>query len=133
MAKLDDQLAQLETLSPAALGDEWRRITATEPPRLPPDLLRHGVAYALQEKALGGLPRRLARQLDASSSRARAPTALRPGAQLVRSWNGRTIDVLVTNAGFEFNDRTFRSLTAIAREVTGAAWSGPRFFGLVRG
>jgi hypothetical protein len=53
--------------------------------------------------------------------------------RLVRSWHGRTISVLVGEGGFMFEDRTYRSLSRIAREVTGAAWSGPRFFGLLAG
>jgi hypothetical protein len=60
-------------------------------------------------------------------------TQLKPGTRLVRSWHGRTISVLVSEAGYVFEDRTYRSLSRIAREVTGAAWSGPRFFGLLAG
>ena len=61
---------------------------------------------------------------------ARRSAALRPGTRLVRSWHGTTYAVLVTETGFEFDERAFTSLTTIAREITGAAWSGPRFFGL---
>ena len=57
------------------------------------------------------------------------PSAGQPGTQLVRSWHGRTISVLVTDDGFLFEEQTYGSLTAIAREVTGAGWSGSRFFG----
>jgi hypothetical protein len=60
-------------------------------------------------------------------------TQLKPGTRLVRSWHGRTISVLVSEAGYVFEDRTYRSLSRIAREVTGAFWSGPRFFGLLAG
>jgi hypothetical protein len=58
---------------------------------------------------------------------------LKAGTRLLRSWNGRSVSVLVTGSGFEFEDREYRSLSSIAREVTGAAWSGPRFFGLRNG
>jgi hypothetical protein len=53
-----------------------------------------------------------------------------PGTRLVREWNGRTIDVIATKGGMLWEGRTYRSLSAIAREVTGTAWSGPRFFGI---
>ena len=59
-----------------------------------------------------------------------ADQLLAPGARLVRGWHGRTIEVLATEEGFLFEGRSYRSLTSIAREVTGARWSGPRFFGL---
>jgi hypothetical protein len=55
---------------------------------------------------------------------------LRPGTRLVRSWNGTGYSVLVTEGGFLFEDQTYRSLSHIARAITGARWSGPRFFGL---
>ena len=55
---------------------------------------------------------------------------LKPGTRLVRQWQGRTISVLVEQDGFVWQDRTYRSLSAIARAVTGTAWSGPRFFGI---
>ncbi len=58
-----------------------------------------------------------------------APT-IKPGTRLLRSWNGRTIAVTAIEDGFLFEERRYRSLSAIAREVTGTGWSGPRFFGL---
>ena len=59
-----------------------------------------------------------------------AAITAKPGTRVVRSWNGRTLTVQIEKEGFIFEDRTYRSLSAIAREVTGTAWSGPRFFGL---
>lgn len=55
---------------------------------------------------------------------------MKAGTRLLRSWNGRSIEVNVTDTGFEHDGRSFKSLSKIAREVTGTAWSGPRFFGL---
>ena len=55
---------------------------------------------------------------------------LSPGAHLVREWNGRTYQVHVLEGGFEMDGKTWRSLSAIAKHITGATWSGPRFFGL---
>jgi hypothetical protein len=57
---------------------------------------------------------------------------LRPGTRLVREWQGRQVDVLVTEDGFVWEERSYTSLSGIARAVTGAHWSGPRFFGIVR-
>jgi hypothetical protein len=61
-----------------------------------------------------------------------AQPRLKPGARLVREWHGRTHTVVVVEDGFEFEGRLYRSLTSIAREITGAHWSGPRFFGLAK-
>ncbi|MEI9927840.1 MAG: DUF2924 domain-containing protein [Sphingomonas sp.] len=60
----------------------------------------------------------------------RQVASIRPGARLVRTWHGRAIEVVVLEKGYLFEELTYSSLTAIARAVTGAAWSGPRFFGL---
>lgn len=67
----------------------------------------------------------LAQKADGS-----ARPALRPGMRLVREWNGRMHAVDVTEEGFLFDDRTYRSLSAIAKRITGGHWSGPRFFGV---
>jgi len=128
MTKLDERLAALATMSPAQLRDEWRQLYKSEPARLSPDLLRMGCAYRLQEKAQGALSKRVIRSLHRPSP---APS-IKPGTRLVRSWNGRTIDVVVDEAGYVFEDERYASLSAIARKVTGAVWSGPRFFGIDR-
>lgn len=130
MARLDEQLAKLATMSSAELAVEWERVHRAPAPRITPDLLRLGIAYRLQERALGGLSRATAHALRKRSGQPRLCDGTRPGTRLVRSWNGRTISVLVEEDGFVWEDRRYRSLSAIAREVTGAAWSGPRFFGL---
>lgn len=59
-----------------------------------------------------------------------AVVSLRPGTRLMRSWNGETYSVLVTDNGYNFNNQTFTSLNRIAQAITGTKWSGPRFFGL---
>lgn len=125
-------------MSPAQLRSEWRRVYRSSAPRLTPDLLMRGIAYRLQERALGGLPaatvsllektaRRLSQGEDIDQLKRQR---LKPGTRLVRSWNGKTYSVLVTDEGFELGDRRFTSLTHIAKEITGAHWSGPRFFGI---
>lgn len=127
MARIDDALVALIALPDAALREEWRKVYKSAPPRLSPDLLRRGIAYRLQERAYGKLPPHVARVL---ASGGRAPPEVAAGTRLVREWNGRTIDVIATKDGMLWEGRTYRSLSAIAREVTGTPWSGPRFFGI---
>jgi hypothetical protein len=57
---------------------------------------------------------------------------VKPGTTLVREWHGRTHTIRALETGFEYDSKHYSSLTKIAREITGAAWSGPRFFGLVK-
>ncbi len=149
MARLADALAALATMSPAQLRTEWRRVCQTPPPaRLTTDLLRRGIAYRLQERVHGGLPGSHARELDrmvkrrlaevprAHGARATGPDRdeprLRAGTRLVRAWQGRTYHVLVAEHGFVMDDREYPSLSRIAEAITGAHWSGPRFFGIDR-
>ena len=140
---LDERLAALGGLGLDQLRGEWRRLHRAAPPaRLSRDLLLRSIAHRLQEDALGGLPpaakRRLAsldRGLAAKGEPAVAPAVrLKPGTTLVREWHGRTHTVLVlADGGFEHQGRRYASLTRLARAITGAHWSGPRFFGLLRG
>jgi hypothetical protein len=131
VTRLEVKLARLATLSQAELRQEWVSAYGTRPPPMSPKLLRHGIAYRFQETSLGALSKRTSQVLKAADGMAKLPSASpKPGTQLVRSWNGRTIAVTVTEKGFLFDDRKYRSLSAIAQEVTGAHWSGPRFFGL---
>ncbi len=135
MAKFDTQLAALVTMSPAQLHEEWERVLGSIPPQLSSAQLQHGIAYALQEKKHGGLPAWVKRELERAGSgdapvRAPAPE-LRPGTQLIREWQGRTVFVTVEEDGnFLFEGARYGSLSSIAKHVTGAHWSGPRFFGI---
>ena len=135
MARVKNPLAKLATLPRAELRAQWSEAFGSAAPSLPEALLRMALAYRIQEKRGGGLPVAVAKALKRAGAGGGVATAppvpvLNPGARLVRSWNGRTIEVLVTEDGFLFADQRYRSLSAIARAVTGAAWSGPRFFGL---
>lgn len=127
MANLKDRLAALAQMPRSELQTEWERVCKQSAPNLSVDLLRLGIAYHLQAKAGAGLSRSSAMQLRETGT---ARPTVKPGTQLMRSWNGRTISVQVAQDGFVFEDRQYRSLSAIAREVTGSHWSGPRFFGL---
>lgn len=139
MTRLDKALTALATMSPAQLREQWAQVYSEPPPLVPTPLLRRLLAQRLQEKRHGSLPLLVARELErfGTSSNtvpepARQSVVLTPGTRLIREWNGRTICVEVAEAGFVWEDRTWRSLSEIARTVTGAHWSGPRFFGLTR-
>lgn len=102
------------------------------PDGLSTSLLRRGVVYAVQAKHYGGLSpaHRKALLQIAASKTAAPPTRLKPGSQLVREWNGVAHTVDVVEKGYRYKDKTYASLTAIAKRITGAHWSGPRFFGI---
>jgi hypothetical protein len=126
-------------LSLAELRGEWQRLYGNDAPRISRDLLILGIAYRRQEMKHGGLGkatlrklRTLAKSLRATGRIGPTPTLrLKPGARLVREWGGRTHTVTVTEEGFLYVGATYPSLTTIARKITGAHWSGPRFFGLL--
>ena len=140
MARIDDQLAGLAALSPAQLRAEWRSLYRGQalPRGLTSSQLIRSIAWRLQEKAFGGFPTARIRELDRFAAQLSADgelelagtRQLKPGARLVRRWQGNVYSVTVLEQGFEFESSRFTSLTQIARQITGAAWSGPRFFGL---
>jgi hypothetical protein len=162
MAKMYDDIDRLEGLSTFELRNQWRRQWKQPPPmRLSKDMLIRGLAWKLQEAALGGIGKPELRKLAAlaraaceqhaaegvgdagatslagqnnrfPSSPAAATVILRDGNRLVREWNGTTHTVLVLATGFEWRGRQYRSLSQIAEAITGAHWSGPRFFGLIK-
>lgn len=120
------------------LHREWRRLYKSEPPKISRDLLTMGLAYRRQEIEHGGLGKAtlrklqtLAKTLQATGKVGPSPgLSVKPGARLIRKWHGRTHTVTVTEDGFEYGGTRYSSLTQIARKITGAHWSGPRFFGL---
>jgi len=131
-----ESLARLSAATIFELRGEWRRLHRAPPPmRLSRDLLMRGITYKLQERPLDGLSKSIIRKLerlnlDSEASDAQKPAppiSLKAGTRLVREWRGVTYTVLV-HAGW--SGRRYRSLTIVAREITGAHWSGPRFFGL---
>lgn len=124
-------------MSGDTLAAAWMETFATAMPEVAPSLLRRALAYERQERKFGGLPTVVRKQLDAVSADQTAampepPRKLKPGTRLVREWNGTRYTVLVTAEGFEFAGKSWRSLSMIARHITGTQWSGPRFFGLKR-
>ncbi len=139
-AALKEEIAVLSGLARHELRLTWRRLHKTTPPRVSRDLMIRAIAYKMQERLHGGLSQATRRKLamlagkleavgeDAATSEIR----LKPGAKLIREWRGETHNVLVLEDGFEYGGERYRSLSKIARTITGTRWSGPRFFGLRR-
>ena len=137
--ELPARLTALGTMERGDLVAEWRRQFRVNPPdRIRRELLELAVAWKLQEKALGGLKKAVATELRGLAEalattgdirRVKTPK-LKPGARRVREWGGVTHEVTVVDGGYLWNGEVRKSLSAIAEEITGAHWSGPRFFGL---
>lgn len=141
MIDITGELARLEELTLFELRAEWRRVHRIQPPKtLSRDLLMRGITYRIQERSLGGLSKSLLRKIGTASAndpvggrrRPALPIAIKPGTRLIREWQGVTHTVLVQANGVEWQGRHYKSLSVVARAITGAHWSGPRFFGLRR-
>src|SRR3982074_631909 len=134
------QLASLKTAPAPALKAKWRELFETEPPPYNRRFLESRLAYRLQELAHGGLsadvPPRLqppAGDLPAKGSKTgKRPAGDRPisGTRLIRDWKGVEHQVTVRDADFEYQGRPYKSLSAVARTITGTRWNGLVFFGL---
>jgi len=134
-----EALSRLPKLDVRELREEWCRLyKADASPHLSRELLIRAVAYRMQEVALGGLrpePQRQLRQIvqelkQTGEAAKRFRPQLKPGTRLMREWQGRTYEVVILDDGFFCQGTEYRSLSAIARKITGTAWSGPLFFGL---
>jgi hypothetical protein len=138
MARLDDRLAALATMSPAQIRGEWLQEFKYSAPDVGHRLLALALAHRLQVKANGDLNTRHARELDRLAGKyARtgeldldSAASLKVGTRLVRQWQGTIHQVEIVDGGYIYGDRQYRSLSQVARAITGANWSGPRFFGL---
>ncbi len=141
-AELEREIDALADLPRAELAERWRTHYCTDPPKgISRPLLVRAIAYEMQAKRYGGLKpatdRRLRMIANGTANgdhggRKTAPT-LQSGARLVREWNGSTHVVEVVEGGYVWNGDRHQSLSAIALAITGARWSGPRFFGLTSG
>ena len=134
------RVAALKTLPVLQLKQQWRDLFETEPPPYNRRFLEHRLAYRIQELAYGGLKpetlkrlRQLAEELDGGDpSRRRRHHQDRPiaGTRLIREWQGVEHCCTVRDDGFEYQGRPFKSLSAVARAITGTQWNGWTFFGL---
>ncbi len=134
-----ETLNGLQDLDIHGLRRAWRQHLRERAPRCrSAEFLRFELAWRLQAKREGGLDRITSRRLRAEARLLQAgvetprarPPALPVGAQLLREWRGRSHHVAVAAAGYVYDGKTYRSLSLIARQITGARWSGPRFFGI---
>jgi hypothetical protein len=134
------QLAALKGASAPALKARWRELFRTEPPAYNRRFLESRLAYRIQELAYGGLSRETQERLSAMAKQyanqdpvqRKARPALRPiaGTKLIREWQGVEHCVTVRSDDFEYLGRPYKSLSSVAREITGTKWNGWVFFGL---
>jgi hypothetical protein len=134
------QLAALPEKTPAELKQLWRELYDREPPSGNKPFLVKRLAYRIQELAYGGLSARAEAKLNVliqeEDRRVRGLPSLRKGdrpitgTRLIRQWQGVEHCVTVLDDGFEYQGARYRSLSAIARAITGTRWNGPAFFGL---
>ena len=140
------QLATLETMTLEQLHEQWRDLYGGEPPHYRRQFLIKRLAYRIQELFYGGLSEAARTRLQqvaqgdpvarvdrrvAGNPRNKAD--ILPGTRFVRIWKDRRHEVLAHENGFEYDGRMFRSLSAVAREITGTRWNGRLFFGLKKG
>ena len=131
MAELFDELAALAAMDKPALGDRWAKLTGRPIPKASAQMLRLAVAYELQSKTGRGLPRKIRQRLDQAANGKTVTQDLRPGMRLAREYGGKLHVVAIGEAGeIIWNERQWRSLSEVARAITGTRWSGPAFFGL---
>lgn len=146
MSEVAARLESLGGMSLAVLREEWRGHSGCDAPSsISRELLQWAIGFRMQEEVFGGLNRQTlyrlkALQSDIRTGKTRArktmrrSPALKPGTKLIRGWQGKVHEVLALEDGqFAWAGKTCRSLTVIARHITGAHWSGPRFFGLKTG
>ena len=135
---LEAEIARLDDLGLDDLRKLCGRLVGAVPANHGTHLLRRRLAYELQAKALGDLPREAQRRLKRLRKAFKAEPGftplpglgLKPGTVLTRTWHGVLHQVQVTNEGFDYRSKRFDSLSEVARRITGTRWSGPLFFGL---
>ena len=126
-------VAGIEVMDRAALIAAWTGLFQSPVPKgLSQSFLRRFLAFEVQARQFGGLPKGFVVALErrAAGGIDKPGSTLKPGGRLLREWNGTTHTVEVVEAGYRWNGETYRSLSAVAHAITGARWSGPRFFGL---
>jgi hypothetical protein len=137
--EIEAEIDRLRSMPKAELRVRYRALFKAEPPKaFGPDLLRRSIVYRIQELAYGGLDpatRRLLNNLMAQQAKSKdgrivIPRRIKSGAVLVRVWKDQSHRVMVLEDGFAYAGKSYGSLSEIARQITGARWNGPRFFGL---
>lgn len=133
-AAIEAEVDRIRSLGIDALRTRWRMtFGAVPPPGLTKDIMSRMIAYRIQEEAFGGLDRELVKLLDRLARGEKTnelDRRLKPGTVLIRECRGERHEVTVVSDGFRWKDKTWSSLSTIAKAITGTAWNGPRFFGL---
>jgi hypothetical protein len=141
-ALLAAELRELGDLGTDDLRQRWAASYGTAPsPRISRELLIRAVAYRIQDEAQGGLGKSCRRQLarlaetlrDGGSIAVSQTQSFKPGTKLIREWKGKVHEVVIAGGTYIWAGQHYRSLSQIARAITGTRWSGPRFFGLEAG
>lgn len=128
--RIEAEVAHLQTLDLQGLRAIWRERYGPPPKLRSPQLLRLNLAWRIQAEAFGGLDAETKRRLRRGGAGASAADRLQPGVRLIREWKGVPHEVVVEEGGFRYDGRLWKSLSEIARHISGARWNGPRFFGL---
>ena len=126
-SKITREVAALVDMPLKDLRREWERRYGAAPRHRSIDLLRRVLAWRIQADAYGGFDAATRRMIESDGPTQLAPT---PGMRLAREWAGQRHEVVVIESGVVYEGVTFRSLSAVARHITGMNWNGPRFFGL---
>jgi len=137
------QLAALQTMTLEQLREKWLDLYGSDPPRYKKQFLVKRLAYRIQELFYGGLSDTAKTRLQQIAQNDPVATVkgkvseerksnenILPGTRFVRVWNDHRYEVTARKKGFEYDGRVFRSLSAVAREITGTRWNGKVFFGL---
>lgn len=133
-ASVRRQLLELAGMSRPQLQGKWRNLYGTEPSNSSREFLRRRLAYRVQEIVYGGLEATLKAELTADSVPDRKTAGvLRDGTKIVRNWHDREYEVVVRGARYEYNGKLYRSLSGVARAITGTNWNGNEFFGIKKG
>lgn len=127
---INAEVRALERLDLEGLRSAWRKRYSPAPKLRSRELLGLMLAWRIQSEAFGGLDAATRRKLKTETTGVRSSLDLAPGTVLTREWQGVPETVRRTEAGYEWRGRTYRSLTAVARAMTGGPRSGPLFFGL---
>ena len=131
-----EELEELEACDVESLKAKWHALHGADPPKgLSAKLMRRAIGFEIQVRAHGGskpaIRRELRKSLDRSaSSEAKLANQIAPGSRLIREWHGDIHVVDVVGDGVTWNQKSYASLSAVAREITGTRWNGRKFFGV---